>query len=284
MRASWVLLTQGDRPNELAVAVASIASGADPEDETIVVGNGCPLDPIDGAVTVELPANLGIPAGRNEGVRVAGGELICFLDDDARLLGSGFTSRLKALFVADPKLGIVTFRITDVESGASQRRHVPRIGNVDPEVSSAVTTFLGGACAVRSEVFDEVGLLPDEFFYALEETDLAWRALDAGWAIRYEAGLAVHHPATAPSRHPGYLRRTARNRVWLARRRLPWVLGVVYVCNWLVLSLFRDRRISAVRETLAGTAEGLRSDAGPRAPIGWATAVTMARVGRPPVI
>ena len=69
------------------------------------------------------------------------------------------------------------------ETGTTQRRHVPRLRASDPLRSSRVTTFLGGANAVRTTVFQQVGLLPDEFFYAHEETDLAWRALDAGWMI-----------------------------------------------------------------------------------------------------
>jgi GT2 family glycosyltransferase len=164
VRASWVILTQGDRPKDLAAAITSIVDSAATEDEIVVVGNGYDPASIEGVTTLGLPENIGIPAGRNAGIEVASGELICFLDDDARLLGPDFGSKLKHLFEADPTLGIVTFRITDVASGVSQRRHVPRVGNVDPEASSEVTSFLGGACAVRSEVLDRVGLLPGEFF------------------------------------------------------------------------------------------------------------------------
>lgn len=281
--AAWVVLTRGDRPRELSAAVRSIATAA-PDDEVIVVGNGCDVGPIEGARTVALPENLGIPAGRNEGVLLAQAEIVCFLDDDARLHTADFGPRLRALFEADRSLGIVTFRITDIETGQSQRRHVPRIGNVDPQVSSAVTTFLGGACAIRAEVFEDVGLLPSRFFYALEETDFAWRALDAGWGVRYEGSLTVHHPETAPSRHPGYVWRTARNRVWLARRRLPAVLGVLYVGNWLVISLLRSPTLATLRQTISGTMEGLRSPSGRRRPMRWSTAVRMARLGRPPIV
>lgn len=284
MHATWVLLTQGDRSDELEVAVRSIEAAAEEGDEIVLVGNGCAVPDFGGIRGVELPENVGIPAGRNRGVQEAAGELVCFLDDDARLLDADFTSRLKTLFAAEPKLGIVSFRITDSESGTSQRRHVPRIGNVDPERSSAATTFLGGACAIRAEVFDNVGRFPEEFFYALEETDLAWRALDAGWTIRYESSFAVNHPSTEPGRHPDYLRRTARNRVWLARRRLPGPLAFVYVLDWLILSLARSRSLADIRQNLAGTSEGLRTDAGERDPMRWRTALAMARAGRPPII
>ena len=53
--------------------------------------------------------------------------------------------------------------------------------------SGAVTTFLGGGSVVRRAVAGPGGGAAGRFFYAHEETDLAWRALDAGWRIRYDA-------------------------------------------------------------------------------------------------
>ena len=124
----------------------------------------------------------------------------------------------------------------------------------------AVTTFLGGANAVRTQVLAQVGALPEAFFYAHEETDLAWRALDEGWMIDYRADLLFNHPATPPSRHAGYHRMGARNRVWLARRNLPVPLVPLYPGVWLLLTLLR--RPSASRP--GGLAEAGSGRAGPR--------------------
>lgn len=108
--------------------------------------------------------------------------------------------------------------------------------------SSRVTTFLGGANAVRTRVFADAGLLPADFFYAHEETDLAWRALNAGWQIDYRSDMVLYHPTTAPSRHAVYHRMVARNRVWLACRNLPLPLVPVYLGVWLLLTLLRRPR------------------------------------------
>ena len=48
----------------------------------------------------------------------------------------------------DPRLGIVGFRIAD-ETGETQRRHVPRLGQSDPMRGGYVTGFLGGGHALR---------------------------------------------------------------------------------------------------------------------------------------
>ncbi|WP_431981057.1 glycosyltransferase family 2 protein [Streptomyces qinglanensis] len=290
MRLGAVVLTMGNRPEELRALLQSVADQEGEPVEVVVVGNGAPLPALpDGVRTVELPENLGIPGGRNVGIEAfgpSGGEVdaLLFLDDDGLLPSTDTAELVREAFEADPGLGIVTFRIADPDTGVTQRRHVPRLRASDPLRSSKVTTFLGGANAVRTRVLAEVGGLPDEFFYAHEETDLAWRALDAGWGIEYRADMVLHHPTTAPSRHAVYHRMVARNRVWLARRNLPVPLVPVYLTVWLLLTLARRPSMPALRAWLGGFKEGWTTPAGRRRPMRWRTVWRLTRLGRPPVI
>lgn len=289
-RLGAVVLTMGNRPDELTALLESVAGQRGPAVEVVVVGNGAPLPPLPKGVRgIELEENLGIPGGRNVGIEAFGPhgqdvDAVLFLDDDGFLPQDDVATMLRAAFAADPGLGIVSFRIADPETGTTQRRHVPRLRASDPLRSSRVTTFLGGACAVRSGVFAQAGELPAEFFYAHEETDLAWRALDAGWSIDYRADIVLHHPATAPSRHAVYHRNVARNRVWLARRNLPWPLVPVYLGTWTVLTVARRPSKPALRAWLGGFREGWRTPCGPRRPMRWRTVWRLTRLGRPPVI
>jgi GT2 family glycosyltransferase len=280
-----VLLTMGDRPAELERAVRSVSTQHGAPIEVVVVGNGVEVpDPGAAVRTVSLPQNVGVPAGRNVGWAQTSADVVIFLDDDGWFPQPDVGERLRAAFAADPRLGIVAFRVTDPDDASTQRRHVPRLVVGDPMRSSEVTTFVGGACAVRRRVLEQVGGLPDAFFYAHEETDLAWRALDAGWRIRYDAGVLMHHPGTSPTRHASYLRLNARNRVWLARRNLPAALAVLYLLCWVALTVVRVRQPAALKAWFAGFVEGLRTDAGARQPLRWATAWRMTRLGRPPVL
>jgi hypothetical protein len=86
------------------------------------------------------------------------------------------------------------------------------------------------------------------------------------------------------SRHAGFYRIEARNRVLLARRNLPWPLAALFLLDWLGLTVVRTRSWPAVREWLAGFAAGWRMDAGPRRPLAARTIWRMTRLGRPPVI
>ena len=89
-----------------------------------------------------------------------------------------------------------------------------------------------GAVAVRRAAFDFAGGWPEPFWYAHEGIELAWRVWDAGYHVRYDGEIEVHHPAIQPTRHAEFYRFQARNRVWLARRNLPLPVGVAYVAAW----------------------------------------------------
>ena len=286
LTVSCIILTQGDRPDELKRAVSSVqAQCGDPVDIVVVANGGAADDPPPGVRVVRLEENAGVPGGRNIGVEATIGDVVLFLDDDGWLPERETVERLRSRFRSRPSLGIVSFRIVDPYTGITQRRHVPRLRVGDPERSSDVTSFLGGACAIRRTVFSDCGALPATFFYSHEEIDLAWRALDAGYDIRYDADAIMYHPQSEPSaRHRSFYINNARNRVWLARRRLPAPLIPLYLGTWTAISVVRYRRLSSLKEWFRGFAEGWRSEPGPRRPIRWRTVWRMTRLGRPPVI
>jgi len=172
----------------------------------------------------------------------------------------------------------------DPAGGPGARWHVPRLRAGDPGRSSRVTTFAGGACAIRRSAYLEAGGLPGLFFYAHEETDLAWRLMDAGYRIDYDAAARMCHHAMPNARHAEFHRLDGRNRVLLARRNLPWPLAGAYLLDWLAMTLIRVRSASALRAWLSGFAEGWRMDPGRRHPISVRTAWRMTKAGRPPVI
>ncbi|RAJ40374.1 GT2 family glycosyltransferase [Kitasatospora sp. SolWspMP-SS2h] len=289
-RLGAVIITMGNRPAELNALIESVRAQQGPPVELAVVGNGAPLPVLpEGVRTVELPENLGIPGGRNVGIELFGPDgrdvdAVLFLDDDGLLPNTDSAKLLREAFTADPALGIVSFRIADPETGTTQRRHVPRLRASDPMHGSRVTTFLGGASAVRSAVFPQAGQLPAEFFYAHEETDLAWRALDAGWSIDYRPDVVLHHPATSPARHAAYFHNVARNRVWLARRNLPTPLVPLYLGTWFLLTVARRPSAEGLRAWLGGFRAGFREPCGPRRPMRWRTVWRLTRLGRPPII
>jgi GT2 family glycosyltransferase len=293
-RIAVAVVTMGNRPVEVDALLTSVAKQDVAPTRIVIVGNGCPLPEfaerlgLPGEVTtVELDDNLGCPGGRNVGLsrlREFGDvDVVVELDDDGLLVDGDVLRKVRDLYAARPRLGIVGFRIAD-EHGETQRRHVPRVGAKDPMRGGPVTGFLGGGHALSMPMLAETGDWPAEFFFAHEETDLAWRAIDAGWTVLYEPGLLLQHPKTSPARHAIYYRVTARNRVWLTRRRLPLALIPVHLGIWIVLTLLRTRSAGGLRAWFGGFAEGLRRSGGERRPMRWRTVWRLTRLGRPPVI
>ena len=141
-----------------------------------------------------------------------------------------------------------------------------------------------GAVAVRRAAFDYAEGWPEPFWYAHEGIELAWRVWDAGYHVRYDGEIEVHHPAIQPTRHAEFYRFQARNRVWLARRNLP--------CRSAARMCWPGPRSAAagcgpreaVAETCAATGSACATPAGERRPMRWRTVWRMARAGRPPII
>lgn len=275
-----VVLTQATRPQELASALASVRAQQGVDVQLVLVVNGAePPAGDQGDRLVVLPANAGIPGGRNLGAAAADADLVMFLDDDAELLGPDVLARVVERFRAEPGLGAMALRLVD-EQGVTQRRHVPRLGSRSARISGPVTHFIGAACVVRAEAFSGVDGFDARFFYAMEESDLSWRVLDAGWSIWYSADLRAFHPRTAPSRHAGYVRLTARNRFWMAWRSLPAPVLGAYLLVWTVAALLRGAPLTEVR---AGYRSGWQ-DRPARRPMRWRTVARMTVLGRPPVV
>jgi GT2 family glycosyltransferase len=279
-----IILTRGDRLSALTDALTSVATQRNVAAERVVVWNGCLAAELpDGLVDrdIALDSNVGIPEGRNLGAAATSAPLLLFLDDDAQLLGEASLAAVVREFDDDPQLGVLGMRLVD-ERGETSRRHVPRVGGGGAHRAGEVTSFPGGACCIRAAALAAVGGFRGDYFYAMEETDLAWRLIDGGWTILYAPEHMVFHPRTEPSRHPEAAWRTARNRTWLAHRLLPLPLVPVYLLDWLLITM--ARRSAPVGEYVRGVREGWRTRVGPRRPLKWRTVWKLTRLGRPPIV
>jgi GT2 family glycosyltransferase len=280
-----VVLTQGRRPQQLRTALDSLLAQTGVRLDVVVVGNGWqPVGLPEGVRALALPGDVGVPAGRAAGVPAVAGQLLLFLDDDAWLPEPGTLAEVARRFAADPRLGLLQPRVADPAGGPAPRRWVPRLRVGDPARSSDVAAVWEGAVVVRRDVYEQAGGWPVEFVYGHEGIDLAWGVWDAGARVRYAGDLVVHHPVVPPARHPGAHRTWARNRVWLARRRLPAPLGAVYVLVWLALTVVRSRRPADLAQALLGYRDGLARPPALRRPVSWRAVWRMTLAGRPPVV
>jgi GT2 family glycosyltransferase len=276
----------GKRPDDLARGLASLAAQTDVDLDIVVVGNGWqPAGLPERVKSRYLPENLGIPAGRNRGVPDVAGEFLFFLDDDASLPSPTFLADAIGKLEADSSIGLLQPRVVDPSGKENPRRWIPRIHKGDPAHSSTVFSVWEGAVLMPRALFEKIGGWGDPYFYAHEGIELAWRVWAAGKRAWYAGDLVAHHPAIEPTRHDYYYRLNARNRVWLAKRNLPWALVPLYVGSWTGIQLLRSvRNRVGLGAWLAGWREGWRQNPGGRRSIGWVTVWRMALAGRPPLV
>jgi GT2 family glycosyltransferase len=280
-----VLLTMGKRPMELARALDSIKSQSGIDLDLVIVGNGWnPAEQFPSEKTLYLPENLGIPAGRNAGVAKVSGEYIFFLDDDAHLDSGDAVAHLVSKFESHPTWGLIQPRVVADGEGEIPHRWIPRLRIGDPIESSPATTLWEGAVILRRALFDQIGGWPDNFFYAHEGIELVWQVYNNGYLAWYAADVTVKHPVINPTRHLDFYRLNARNRVWLAKRNLPFPISFIYVFVWFVISLLRMRRLSSLIAWLDGFLNGIFVNAGGGKKLSWRALMALGRAGRFPII
>jgi GT2 family glycosyltransferase len=280
-----VVLTMGNRPQELDRGLRSLLAQTGVELDIVVVGNGWnPTELPTGVRALSLPENIGIPAGRNAGVEEVMGDLLFFLDDDAFLPTVDFLVTVADRFHDHKGLGLLQPRVADPDGAPAPRRWNPRLRVGDPLRNSPALNVWEGAVAIRRSVFEAADGWPDEFFYAHEGIDLAWRVWDAGYQTWYAGDLVAGHPAINPLRHSDFYRLQARNRVWLARRNLPLPIAPIYVATWALITAVRTPDPKVLRDWLAGAWEGIQVAPAQRRPMKWSTVWRMTIAGRPPII
>lgn len=284
-----VMMTMGNRPDDLRKALDSLLAQRGVDLDVVLLGNGWNPDenpwPFPERVRpIYSQENLGIPQGRNVAAAQARGDYLFFYDDDATLPNDHVLLDMVTEMEKDPKNAVVGPLGQDPTGKPTPRRWIPRLRVKDGGRPGPATWFLEGIHMSRRTAFEQVGGWPGHFFYGHEGIDLAWRLIDAGWTIQYVPSINVYHPATAPSRHAVYYRMNARNRVWVAKRNLPAPLAVVYVLDWVAITLLRVKDKESLKVWFRGLKEGLTSDAGQRRPMSWRTVATLTKLGRPPIL
>ena len=280
-----VLLTMGKRPEELARALASLKNQQGVTIDLVIVGNGWnPTVQFPHEKTLHLPENLGIPAGRNAGVAQVSGEYLFFLDDDAYLDNQNALSALIEKLESHQEWGLIQPRVDPDGPGVVPNRWIPRLRVGDPLQSSLATTLWEGAVIVRRKLFDEIGGWPSNFFYAHEGIELIWQVYNHGFVGWYATDVTVRHPVINPARHRDFYRLNARNRVWLAKRNLPFPISIIYVTTWTLISLIRMRKLSSLIAWLDGFLNGIFVSAGRKEKLSWTALFALGRAGRFPII
>ncbi|MEH3123074.1 MAG: glycosyltransferase [Sphingomonas phyllosphaerae] len=192
--------------------------------------------------------NKGVHA-RNDGFDAARGEIIVLLDDDVLVETPDMLDLFAARFEEDDRLGAITVR---KHVRGETRRRVDLIPHTrkDVDLTSTFLTFrfVGGCVAFRTACLREVGGFLPDFFYGLEEIELSYRIIDAGWRIRYDPAITceeLEHPAGRDAKKRVQTQRLA-NKYIISYLRMPFPEVLVNAALFTPYLLMRQRGQASV--------------------------------------
>lgn len=213
-----VVVPAYERPDLLDACLSSLRpylnssrpGGRPPVGEVVVVDDASTSDAVaevarrHGARVVRHPVNRGPAAARNTGVAATSSPVVAFLDADCRA-HPGWLERLLPLF-DDARVGAVAPRVVPrTAQDTLLARHERTRSALDMGPHRALVRYgaaLGflpsAALLVRREALTGAGF--DERLRLGEDVDLVWRLTEAGWQVRYEPGVVVHHEMRATYR------------------------------------------------------------------------------------
>jgi GT2 family glycosyltransferase len=162
---------------------------------------------------VRLDRNRGFAGGNNVGLRRARGRHAVLLNNDTLVRRDGLEACVRHLD-AHPDVGVVGPQLTNADGSKQNCVHnypslvteiVPkglletiwpsrfpskRFAHAAPYDVQAV---IGACLVVRREVLEQVGLMPEDYFFFMEETDWCYRIRRAGWRIVHLPDVEIVH-------------------------------------------------------------------------------------------
>lgn len=237
-----------------------------------------------GMALVLNPQNSGFGAGVNLGIRAAAAirrpHYVLLLNNDATVAPDFLPPLLEEL--SDPAVAAATGLIYHACGEDASRN--PKLwyagGRLDPIRALGVhrtKPLSDGACdvqfvtgcfvALKLDVLERYGLLPERYFLYSEDVELSFVLRRAGYRLRITPRAVAYHKVNAAAKHwresplIAYLHN--RNRFWFARRNLSGPARILSFA-WLVPSRLGRAAVEALtgrpkiaREVIRGTLHGL---------------------------
>jgi GT2 family glycosyltransferase len=278
-----VVIPHWNAAHFLPVCLAALQAQTYPQIEVIIADNNStdesrPLirESYPWVRLIELDANYGFTGACNAGIRASRGEYIALLNNDTEADPNWAQAVIDA-FTRDPQAGSVASKMLLFD----RRDHIHTAGDyftVDGRAGNRgvwqkdegqfdqeeyVFSACGGSSVYRRAMLDDVGLLDEDFFFSLEDVDLAWRGQLAGWRCLYTPRAIVYHHLSASGGGVTASFHDGRNLIYLLVKDYPAFLwrkhgaAVLGAQAGLALEALKAWRGAAARARLRGMLAGI---------------------------
>ena len=162
---------------------------------------------------IENEKNLGFAKAANQGLQKASGRYVLLLNPDTQVKERAI-ERLLSFMEAHPEVGIAGPQLLNADG--SKQNSIANFPSLVTELLNKsllrwlfpkefpgkernysepveVDSVIGACMMVRQDALDQVGLLDEDYFLFLEETDWCYRMKKAGWKIYHVPQAEVYH-------------------------------------------------------------------------------------------
>ena len=251
--------------------------------ETIIADNGSTdgslefLRARDDVTLVEIGRNSGFPGACDAGIAAASGEYVILLNNDTAA-APDWLEQLAGAMDSSPDYAWGSSKLVGFDdpavcdsAGHTYSLWVGAAHNIGQGAPSSSFTSSGrifGATAAasiyRRSLFEDIGVLDEEFFFIHEDTDFDLRANAAGYKCLFVADAIVRHKRGASyDVDPRIHLMGVRNRIWTTRSMPPGVAALWFITKGLRAFRWIPARLSG-RKTSARTEASAWSDVPPR--------------------
>ena len=174
---------------------------------------------------INASSNLGVALGRNFAAELAEGDIMVFVDDDIVIRDKDILLKIVASFSphtsATREIGVSCFKVLYHSNGQMQQTAFPHKDFNKYKNSSSLITYyyVGCAHAFKKNVWKIAGNYPGNFFYGMEEYDLGFRVLNAGYAIQYDASVVMLHKESPLGRKT---KAESLKMFWINKSKVAW--------------------------------------------------------------
>jgi GT2 family glycosyltransferase len=201
---------------------------------------------------IDAPENFGVTKGRNYALGFATAPFLILLDDDAVLQNKDALKQTLQAFEHHPpgelasnrETAIVSFKVLYYDTLTMQVNAFPhkQFEKLKEKKSFYTYYYAGGAHAIRKEVLEKVGHYPEEFFYGMEEYDMAYRIIEKGYAIQYNDSIVMLHKESPLGRKPA---KEKLKMMWVNKSKVAWRhLPRIYFYSTALLWSFQYLRVT----------------------------------------
>jgi rhamnosyltransferase len=165
-------------------------------------------------VLIANTENQGLARAQNQGIGhalSAGADWVLLLDDDSEA-AQGMLSHMKealADYMHPERIGLLAPVVWDTNTGKPQP-FMARLGPLffrrkklisEGHMLDDVLAVISSGSLIRREVFEEIGLMREDFFIDYVDTEFCLRALSHRWFILAAGGARLNHTLGAKTSH-----------------------------------------------------------------------------------